>query len=180
MSLSSLLGLDSEPAWLNGYGVITRSTVQQLVAAGDVTLSRLFGDPLTGAVVASDPTRYTPSDGLRHAIVCRDRCCRMPVCAARVRHLDHIQARVDGGLTDPHNLQGLSELCHLTKHHPGWRVHGDGRGTVFWQTPTGHTYGSSPPPAVAYGTGPPPAPDDDLTVPAWLSHQQRLRRLLAA
>jgi hypothetical protein len=59
MSLSGLLGLDSEPAWLHGYGVITRTTVQQLVAAGDVTLTRLFCDPLTAP--SSGPTpRGTP------------------------------------------------------------------------------------------------------------------------
>jgi hypothetical protein len=180
MSMSSLLGLDSEPAWLHGYGVITRSTVQQLVDAGDVTITRLFCDPYAGGVVATDPTRYTPSGGLRHAVVCRDRHCRMPVCTARIRQLDHIKARVDGGLTDRTNLHGLSELCHLAKHHPRWRVDGDADGVVTWRTPTGHTYRSHPPPAVAHGTGPPRSLDDDPTIPAWLSREQRLRRIDAA
>jgi hypothetical protein len=71
------------------------------------------------------------------------------------------------------------QLCHLAKHHPGWHVRGDARGVVSWQTPTGHTYRSQPPPEVAHGTGPPPEPDDDLTVPAWLSQEQRVRRLAA-
>lgn len=180
ISLATLLGLDSKPAYLDGYGTITSTALRRIFEAGDVTLTRLLCDPISGGVMVADPTRYQPSDKLRHAAGCRDRHCRMPVCQARVRHLDHLQARVDAGLTTEENLQGLNERCHLTKHHPGWKVTGDASSVITWQTPTGHRYPSLPPPALGYGNGPPPEFDNPLELPDWLSRQQRLRAALDA
>jgi hypothetical protein len=180
ISLTSLLGMDSRPGWLDGYGTITPGTAQRIIAAGDPTLRRLLCDPVTGATVVADPTRYTPSAALGHAVSCRDRRCRLPVCEARIQHLDHIQARADAGLTTRDNIQGLCVRSHLAKHHPGWRVTGDADGVVTWQTPTGHQYSSLPPPATGYGSGPPGELDGPLDLPAWLSFQQRLRRAVAA
>jgi hypothetical protein len=180
ISLSSLVGLDSRPGWLDGYGAITPGTAQRIIAGGDPILRRLLCDPVTGATLVADPTRYTPSPALAHAVSCRDRRCRLPVCEARIQHLDHIQARVDAGLTTRDNLHGLCVRSHLAKHHPGWRVTGDADDAVTWQTPTGHRYTSLPPPATGYGTGPPGELDGPLDLPAWLSPQQRLRRALAA
>lgn len=156
ISLASLLGLDSRNGTLDGYGAISPGVARRILASNDTTLTRLLCDPATGAVVSTDPHTYRPGPGLAHAVICRDRHCRMPVCDAKIRHLDHILARVDAGLTTEDNLQGLCERSHLGKHHPGWHVDGDGTDIVYWTTPTGRTYESRPPPATGYGTGPPP------------------------
>jgi hypothetical protein len=179
ISLTTLLGLDSRGAWLDGYGTVTAGTAQRIIASGDVTIRRLLCDPVTGATMVADPTRYTPSPALAHAVSCRDRRCRLPVCNARIGHLDHIRARADAGLTTRDNLEGLCERSHLAKHHPGWHVSGDADTVVTWQTPTGHRYDSVPPPATGYGTGPPGELDNPLHLPTWLSFQQRLRHALA-
>ncbi|HYO32213.1 MAG TPA: hypothetical protein VES21_05140, partial [Nocardioidaceae bacterium] len=155
IALSSLVGLDSRGGDLPGYGTLPAGVVRDLAAADDVTLSRLLCDPDTGTVLQADPSAYVPSAAMRHAIGCRDRRCRMPVCGARIRHLDHIQARVDSGLTTTANLHGLCQRSHLAKHHPAWRVSGDADNTVTWTTPTGRIYTSTPPPATGHGTGPP-------------------------
>lgn len=178
ISLSSLLGLDSQPGHLQGYGTISPTHIRRLLAGGDTTITRLLCDPVTGGVVVTDPTKYRPTAGLRHAATCRDRHCRLPVCAARIRHLDHILARIEGGLTTEDNIQGLCERSHLAKHQPGWRVWGNAATCVTWQTPTGHTYRSLPPPATGYGTGPPPEYDNPLDLPDWLSHHQHLTQQL--
>jgi hypothetical protein len=180
ISLGSLLGLDSRNGWMDGYGSVTPQTIRRLLAAGDVTLTRLLTDPVTGMVLHSDPTRYRPSDRLVHAVTCRDRCCRMPVCQARIRHLDHIQAAADAGLTTKSNLHGLCERSHLARHHPGWQVTGDADSTVTWTTPTGHHYTAPPPPSTGHGTGPPGQVDGIPDQPDWLSHQQHLRAELDA
>lgn len=174
MSLTSLLGLDSDPAYIDGYGCIPNTVAARILDTDDVTLRRLLCDPITGAVISTDPTRYRPTAGLRHAIGCRDRHCRLPVCGGRIRRLDHIQARIDAGLTTQTNLQGLSQRCHLAKHPPGWTVTGDADTMISWQTPTGHSYPSLPPPALGHGTGPPARLDHPLHLPTWSSHQQRL------
>ncbi len=121
---------------------------------------------------ADRPQAYQPSNRLRHAVGCRDRHCRMPVCTARVRHLDHIQARLDHGLTTTDNLHGLCERSHLAKHHPGWTLKGSADASVMWTTPTGHTYASTPPPVTGVGTGPPGDPDTIVDSPTWLSRRQ--------
>ncbi len=144
ISLTTLLGLDSKSAHLDGYGTVSAGAARDMVASGDFTLSRLLCNPDTGAVIHTDPTVYVPSDGLRHAVACRDRHCRMPVCGARIRHLDHIEAWADAGLTTADNLHGLCLRSHLAKHHPGWRVRGKADDTVTWTTPTGHEYSSQP------------------------------------
>lgn len=172
ISLSTLLGLDSKSANLDGYGTISAGAARDMLASGDFTLTRLLCHPDTGAVMHTDPTVYVPSDGLRHAVACRDRHCRMPVCGARVRHLDHIQASADAGLTTADNLHGLCVRSHLAKHHPGWHVQGNANDTVTWTTPTGHEYSSHAPPATGYGTGPPGDPESPSDVPGWFSRDQ--------
>jgi hypothetical protein len=113
IALTSLLGLDSRNGWLEGYGAVTPDTARSIIAAGDTTITRLLVDPITGGVVVADPTKYRPDAATKHAVMCRDRWCRMPVCNARIRDLDHIQAAADDGLTTPDNLQGLCERSHL-------------------------------------------------------------------
>lgn len=178
ISLASLLGIDSRSGYLDGYGAINPSVIRDLIESTDVTMTRLLCDPVAGSVMVADLTRYTPTAGLKHATGFRDRHCRLPVCTARVRHLDHIQARVDAGLTTEQNLQGLCERSHLAKHHPSWHVHGDATSVVTWTTPTGHRFTSTPPPATGYGTGPPRQLDDTIDLPGWLSHTQRLKAAL--
>ncbi len=179
ISLSSLLGLDSRNGLLDGYGTITPSVARRIIAAGDdVTLTRLLCDPITGAVVVADPTKYRPDAATKHAVVCRDRRCRLPVCEARIRDLDHKHPYADGGLTRPDTLQGLCERSHLARSHPGWAVTGDADTVLTWHTPTGHQYYSLPPPATGYGTGPPGELDNPLNLPGWLSHHQHLHAQL--
>ena len=146
----------SRNRFLDRYVTITPGIARNiLAAASDTTLTRLMCDPITGAVMVADPTKYRPHAATKHAVVCRDRHCRLPVCTARVRDLDHKHAFADGGLTTPDNLQGLCERSHLAKSHPGWAVTGDADTVTTWRTPTGHRYHSLPPPPTGYGTGPP-------------------------
>ncbi len=180
ISLTSLLGLDSRNGNLDGYGSITPETLHRIIASGDATLTRLLCDPITGAVMVADPTKYRPTASTTHAVTCRDRHCRLPVCTARVRHLDHIEAFADGGPTTPDNLQGLCQRSHLAKSHPGWKMNGDPHTALTWHTPTGHTYTALPPPATGHGTGPPGNPDDLLHLPDWLSHHQHITAHLNA
>ncbi len=178
IALTSLLGLDSRCGRLDGYGAITPTTARHITAAGDTTLKRLLVDPVTGAVITADPTRYRPDAATQHAVRCRDWQCRLPVCTARVRDLDHKQAFADGGLTTSTDVQGLCERSHLAKSHPGWSVTGDTDTVTIWHTPTGREYPSLPPPATGYGTGPPGDRDKPLDLPSWATDQQQLRARL--
>jgi hypothetical protein len=56
ISLTTLLGLDSKSAYLDGYGTVSAGAARDMVASGDFTLSRLLCNPDTGAVITADPT----------------------------------------------------------------------------------------------------------------------------
>lgn len=180
IALTSLLGLDSRSGRLDGYGAITPSATRDIIAAGDTTLTRLLVDPVTGAVIVADPTKYRPDTATKHAVTCRDWHCRLPVCTARVRDLDHKHAYADDGRTTPDNLQGLCKRSHSAKSHPGWSVTGDTDTATTWRTPTGHEYTSLPPPSTGYGTGPPHELNDLPIRLDWLTTRQRLHIQLPA
>jgi hypothetical protein len=79
----------------------------------------------------------------------RDQQCRTLYCNARIRHLDHVKRKADGGPTSAHNGQGTCVTCNQAKEGWGWSarpIRGpDGEHLVETVTPTGHRYVSRPP-----------------------------------
>jgi hypothetical protein len=116
-----------------------------------VFLRRLFTDPATGVVTDIDPRRRRFDGQLAKLLVYRDQRCREPYCDAPIRHLDHIQARSVGGPTTAVNGQGVCARFNYVKQMPGWRVQliDTTVHLIEITTPTGHTYQSRPPPALA-------------------------------
>ena len=79
----------------------------------------------------------------------RDQICRTPYCDARIRNLDHIKRKADGGPTSALNGQGTCETCNQAKEGWGWssrpRPGPNGEHVVEIVTPTGHRYTTRPP-----------------------------------
>lgn len=157
MTDRTLLGGDSEPAELEGYGPLPAPLVRDwLRGDGDHGLAkrakawvrRLYTAPDTGALLAMDSKQRCFDGQLRQFIVTADRTCRTPWCDAPIRHVDHPIPVAKGGKTTGANSQGLCEACNYTKETSGWRtiLHPDR--VVETVTPTGHRYRSRPPPAV--------------------------------
>ena len=106
---------DSEPARLEGYGIVPGGWARELVGLGGagmglggagnpsghikeapadpgfaVWVRRLYTAPESGELVAMDSkARFFPP-GLRRFIEARDATCRTPYCDAPIRHIDHI------------------------------------------------------------------------------------------
>lgn len=190
MTDRALLDGDDEPAHLDGYGPVPAAWARDLVtstldrssgrsgtdaaaaqAAARVLLTRLLTDT-SGSLVAMDSRARTAPVGLADLIRTRDGgTCRTAWCDAPVRHVDHVSAHAEGGLTSAHNSQGLCEACNYTKTNLGWRSevtsrpppHPPSRHTVVTTTPTGHRYESQAPPLPGVepvqGTWPAPGPD---------------------
>ena len=161
----TLLGGDTTPARVPGYGPIPAAIALRLVdaAAGDersrATLRRLYKHPASGALVAMESrSRFFPK-GLARFIALRDDTCRTPYCDAPIRHTDHADPHIRGGPTNVVNGRGSCEACNYAKQAPGWRVHGwthdDGTHVVEFTTPTGSRHPSKAPPlpGVAEQTG---------------------------
>lgn len=146
LALTTLAGLDDQPAELDGYGPIPAAVGRRLAAAG---VWRWLGThPATGQLLDFGLTRYRPTRALADFITHRDRSCRAPGCHRRAADcdIDHAVPHADGGPTNPVNCTCLCRTHHLLKHHGGWTLQPDGNGGHAWTSPTGHRYLKPPEP----------------------------------
>ncbi len=169
---------DSEPARLQGYGIVSAEWARALVGAGGgarseqdpaprqdqeltedpeltVWLRRLYTAPATGELLTMDSKARLFPPRLRRFIETRDDTCRTPYCDAPIRHIDHIVPWHSGGTTCVDNGAGLCEACNHTKENPGWTTKttpGDLH-TQEITTPTGHRYRSKAPALPGHGRG---------------------------
>jgi len=151
MTDTALLGVDDEPAHLDGFGPIPAELAREIVVGAcsrkeTVWLRRLFTSPATGELVAADAKSRLFPPSLSRFVRLRDRVCRTPWCDAPIRHTDHAEDWDRGGETSLVNAQGLCEACNHAKQAPGWRARpGPEPGHLETTTPTGHTYATGPP-----------------------------------
>ncbi|MGU3291395.1 HNH endonuclease signature motif containing protein [Williamsia sp. M5A3_1d] len=139
-NLSTLLGLDDQPGFLDGHGVIDADTMRSLLAEAH----REFIRP---EPPASNATGYTPSRKLQAPIRTGELCCTFPGCSSPVwttdlDHTDPFDHRDphEGGRTDRSNLKPLCRFHHRLKTFTAWRDFQDAMGTVLFQSPTGHMF----------------------------------------
>ncbi|WP_343034518.1 HNH endonuclease signature motif containing protein [Amycolatopsis anabasis] len=148
VDLTTLAGLNSDPAQLAGYGPIPASIAREIAYGTNSTWRRLVTDPITGLPADVGRTRYRPPAALDRYIRLRDRECRAPGCnrPAQCGDIDHTQDWAKGGNTDKSNLGGWCERHHYLKDQPGWRFDAQPDGSITITTPTGGTYISRPEP----------------------------------
>ncbi|HEU0180733.1 MAG TPA: DUF222 domain-containing protein, partial [Agromyces mariniharenae] len=141
----TLLGLDDEPAELEGYGPIDPETARLLTAHAP-WMRRILVHPETGAVVSYGRERYRVPADLAGLVRFRDGQCRFPGCSRPATHadLDHTTAFARGGTTSATNLAALCEHHHSLKHESGWRVLQEPGGVMRWTSPAGHVLRTLP------------------------------------
>ncbi|WGM20997.1 DUF222 domain-containing protein [Paenarthrobacter sp. OM7] len=173
MTDRTLFQSDSEPARLQGYGIVPAEWARVLLADGltepegqrqefRVMIRRLYTAPGSGELLAMDSKARVFPQRLRRFIEVRDATCRTPYCDAPIRHMDHVVPWHNGGTTTLNNGAGLCEACNHTKENPGWSAgvpHGQTH-TLEVRTPTGHIYQSKAPPLPGREDASPPAPPD--------------------
>ncbi|VTR76260.1 HNH endonuclease signature motif containing protein [Cellulomonas hominis] len=147
--LSTLMGLDDDPAELAGYGPL--DAVQARALAWEGTWRRLVTDDLSGTVLDVGRTRYRPPAALDEHVRIRDRTCSAPGChvPADRADLDHTREfhRLPGddtgtppGGTSHDNLGPVCRYHHRLKSETGFTLHQTSPGTFAWTDPTGHQY----------------------------------------
>ncbi len=101
----TLLGRETAPATLEGYGPIDAETARRLVSDCH-SLQRLLTHPVTGAELVLDRTRYRVTEDLRTWLRVRDGGCRFPGCGSRAGRcdIDHTHDFALDGLTAHNNL----------------------------------------------------------------------------
>jgi hypothetical protein len=147
VALSTLVGQNDEPGWLDGYGPVTAGYARQLAHDPTGTWRRLVTDPITGQLLNYGTTRYRPPRQLVDHVIARDGECTFPYCTHRARRsdLDHITAYPHGN-TNADNLQPLHRRHHNAKTQAGWQAQRHPHtGSTRWTSPTGRHYHSNPP-----------------------------------
>ncbi|WP_248783130.1 HNH endonuclease signature motif containing protein [Gordonia terrae] len=149
VNLSTLIGLDDDPAFLDRHGIIDADTARTLLAEARRTYIHPAPDaPLASAPEAdSSTTRYTPSKKLQALVRAGELCCTFPGCNAPVWQIDldhtdpfdHTDPR-RGGPTDARNLKPLCRFHHRIKTFTSWQDHQDEFLTAWFTTPTGHMF----------------------------------------
>ncbi len=156
LSDETLLGGDSAPADICGYGPIPAAVARALVSGvvadrrSRATLRRLYAHPRSGALVAMESRARLFPRGLAAFIGLRDQRCRTPYCDAPIQHRDHARPWAHGGPTTANNGLGSCERCNYAKQAAGWQVSTsidqNHRHTAEFTTPTGGHYRSEAPP----------------------------------
>lgn len=175
VSVFTLMGLDDEPAMLEGYGPISPEAARR-IAAHAPGFTRLLTHPETGVVLSLGKTRYKNTKAIKKWLRIRDETCRFPGCSrpAVTSDIDHTEGWVQGGTTDHDNLAHLCEAHHRLKHMSTWSVAQEPGGVLIWTSPGRRSYRTDPanpmgpppprPPAVAPSTRNRPA-DDRYLIP---------------
>ena len=143
----TLLGHDTEPATLEGYGPIDLETARRLVGNATSWI-RLLTHPVTGAPLVLDRKTYRVPVALRRWLGVTSPTCVFPGCgrAARECDIDHLTAWVDGGTTDDDNLDPKCRHHHRLRHETRWNLDRASGGDTAWISPLGGRYGTDPPP----------------------------------
>ncbi len=142
--ITALLGDDSVPGELDGYGPITAGTARRIT--GDATLRRLLTDPADGRLLDYGRTTYSPPAALAAHVVARDRTCRFPTChrPATEAEIDHQIPYAAGGTTSAGNTWALHPGHHRAKTWHGYRIVAEPDGGTWWTTPAGRRYPVEP------------------------------------
>lgn len=137
IDLPTLVGLQENPAMLQGYGPIPASIARELLE--DSKWKRFITDPISGALLDYGRESYIPPQPLVDFIIARDQVCRFPGCRqpSRVCDIDHAIAFESGGETSPANLGLLCRRHHRLKTHGGWRIESFEDGSCRWTSPLG-------------------------------------------
>jgi hypothetical protein len=141
----SLLGQDTAPAVLEGYGPIDLERARELAASAP-SFTRVLTDPIRGIRLTMDRTTYRPPADLRKWVRLRDPECRDAGCprCGRLTDLDHAEEWQYGGGTNAANLVGVCRSMHLLKSMGLWSERLEPDGAVTWTSPWGRTITDPP------------------------------------
>jgi len=147
VSVMTVLGLDEQPATLDGWVPVDADTARRAAAAAP-SLARILTDPISSAVRDVDRRCYRPPAELRRLIRAAQAECSHPGCRrpAAECDVDHLVAWADHGATALPNLHPVCRAHHRLKHQSRWSVTKSRAGTVIWTSPTGNSTDADPPP----------------------------------
>jgi hypothetical protein len=149
IDLTTLAGLDANPAEIPGFGPIVADVARQVAARQHDSEWRVtVTDPDRGTVVWNGITRRRPTITQRRDLEARHRDCVFPGCRmpATDSDIDHTVDHANGGRTDASNLGPLCRHHHRLKHEGEWLLEQLAPGVFRWTSRLGHVYTVGPGP----------------------------------
>jgi len=143
--LTTLMGLDSLPGDLAGWGPLcadlTRQAAEQILRNSDPKAKVRFTVHDDDQVVASGTTSRRPPAAMGARVRARTNRCVFPGCTRPASRcdLDHRQRSTDGGATVDGNLHPLCRRHHRAKDTGGWHYNVTAPGIYQWLSPHGQT-----------------------------------------
>ncbi|MGX5697666.1 DUF222 domain-containing protein [Agromyces soli] len=146
-----LIGQSDALAQLEGVGPIDDATARRLFDEAP-SFRRLVTDPVHGAPLKLDRTRYRPTRAQRVWLALTYGRCTRPGCdrPAKSCDLDHLTDWALGGRTDDDNLAPACRSDHVVRHRTAFTIERRADGAVEWRSPSGYS-ASDPPPGAADG-----------------------------
>ncbi|MDL9936940.1 DUF222 domain-containing protein [Gordonia sp. ABSL1-1] len=166
VNLSTLVGLDDRPGFLDGQGVIDAETARALLF--EAKRSYVAFDALSDRDAADRARRtYAPNRRLQALVRSGELCCSFPGCNNPVWtvDLDHSEPfnHEDpgrGGPTDARNLEPLCRFHHRIKTFGFWQDYQDEFQRAWFTSPTGHIFlGNAYNGRDLFGNAVPPVPE---------------------
>jgi hypothetical protein len=141
--VTTLAGLDDEPAFLHGYGPLDPDIARRFAKQAP-GWERVFQNPDTAALLTVD--HYEPTAAIRRLIDVRDEVCRFPSCDQPAQHCekDHTVEYARGGPTRASNLAALCRPHHMLRHQTAWHPRQVSPGVIEWTSPAGRRYREVP------------------------------------
>jgi hypothetical protein len=141
----TLLGLDEQPAELDGYGPVPAAVARRLCGRAG-SFRRLLTHRETGIRLSYGTTVYRVPADLARAVRHRNPQCTFAGCtrSARQCDLDHTRDFAAGGATSLDNLGPACRMHHRLKHTTGWTPVQRPGGIFTWTSPAGLTYTTFP------------------------------------
>jgi hypothetical protein len=175
VAASTLMGLDDQPADLDGYGPITAAMARRIASDPTARWRRLLTDD-DGIVRTAGVHTYEPPADMVRTVIARDAHCMFPGCRRKAQYtdLDHVHAWHDGDETTAENLLSLCRRHHRLKHTGRWRIdRDDTTGITTWTNRRGRQYRTYAPQRPTTTTGPglnpratPVPAEESLSTPA--------------
>jgi len=147
VDLTTLLGLDDNPAEIPGWGLVIADLARQIVEhqpeaewqAGVTHHDRIL-DIIT--------TRRRPSKKQRQAVQALNPDCIWPTCRLPFTECD-VNHEIPWAETHHTTARELEPMCrhhHVNHHRRGWELKRLPNGDFQWTSPLGHTYTTGPDP----------------------------------
>jgi Domain of unknown function (DUF222) len=142
VDLSTLAGIDEEPAEIPGWGPVLADVARQIVDEASDAEWRIVPVDENGQPVGVVTTKRRPSTTQKRQVETRSPTCVFPGCRMPAGQCD-VNHEIPWAEAHRTTIRHLGPLCrhnHIDHHRHRWKLKQIRPGVYEWTSPLGHTY----------------------------------------